>query len=173
MAGDVGAPGQMERVKSFCERLEALHEDESGNSTSLLHTRYRYPFAPRSAAQEICSPTVQHPSISYLHQRSLTSIVSLVAIHSTVGASDSINLFDFPAALRGPFDPSYHGWDFSRIFVDTPVHYDRYCDGQAYKRWGIDRTRGAVVVVRPDMHVGWVGEMEDSALEAYFANLLK
>ncbi|KAJ5301913.1 Phenol 2-monooxygenase [Penicillium antarcticum] len=173
MAGDVSVPHQMERVKRFCERLEAENEDESGRKTSLLYTRYRYPFTVSSDTQDVCSPILQHPAISYLHQRCLTSMVSLLAIHSTVDASESISPFEFPAALRGPFDPSYHGWDFSRIFVDAPVHYDRYCDGRAYTRWGIDRTRGAVVVVRPDMHVGWVGELEDHALEAFFANLLK
>ncbi|RHZ57399.1 uncharacterized protein CDV56_105740 [Aspergillus thermomutatus] len=115
---------------------------------------YRYPFTKTLDTQD-APPNLQHPSISYLHERARGSLVTLLAVHSAADALESISLFDFPVALRGPFDPGYHGWDFSRIFADAPVHYDRYCDGQAYARWGIDRTRGAVIIVRPDMHVGW------------------
>jgi phenol 2-monooxygenase len=175
MAGDVSVPAQMERIKTFCDRIEAKSQDASGKMTSLLYSRYPYSFlTPRSETENASLPTQQHAQISYLHERPLISMVSLLAIHSTVDAHEAISPFDFPAALHGPFDPTYHGWDFSRIFVDAPVHYDRYCDGRAYGRWGVDRTRGAVVVVRPDMHVGWIGELEDTeALEAYFGNLLK
>lgn len=172
LAGDLSLPDQMERVQKFCARLEAEHQDEHGNCTSLLHTRYQYPFQKPSDTVNTRS-TLQHPRISYLHERAPESLVSLLAIHSAVGIHESLSLFDFPVALRGPYDPIYHGWDFSRIFVDEPVHYDRFCDGQAYTRWGVDRSRGAVVVVRPDMHVGWVGALEDESLEAYFVNLLK
>jgi phenol 2-monooxygenase len=83
-------------------------------------------------------------------------------------------MFDFPVALYGPFDADYHGWDHTRIHVDQAVHYDRYCDGLAYERWGVDRTKGAVVVIRPDMHVGWVGDLEDTqAIELYFSTIFK
>lgn len=174
MAGDVTSPVQMERVKVFCRRIEEAREDGKGRHTSLLHTRYPYPLAPSSPnIQNGTAASRQHPSISFLHERPITSMISLLAIHSAVGAHEALPTLDFPVALYGPFDQDYHGWDFSRIFVDAPVHYDRYCDGRAYSRWGINRTRGAVVIVRPDMHVGWVGDLEDTgALEAYFENLL-
>jgi phenol 2-monooxygenase len=169
MAGDVRLPEQMERVTKFCERLESTNEE----GTSLLHTRYPYRFTPPINAQNDIPPG-QHPSISYHHQRPRTSMVSLLAIHTEVNTNESITLFDFPAALRGTLDDEYYGYDFSRVLVDEAVHYDRYCDGRAYERWGIDRKLGAVVVVRPDMHVGWIGDMEDTdALEMYFASILR
>ena len=39
--------------------------------------------------------------------------------------------------------------------------FDRYCDGTAYEKWGVDRVLGALVVVRPDQYIGWVGELSD------------
>ncbi|OAA72922.1 Monooxygenase, FAD-binding protein [Akanthomyces lecanii RCEF 1005] len=171
MAGGVSVPGQMQRVEQFCARLESEKLGDNGKATSLLHTRYQYPFKTSSNAAELSRSTAQHPHITYRHERAPMSFVSLVAIHTAIDAHDTLPLLAFPSALRGPFDPNYHGWDASRLFVDAPVHYDRYCDGLAYSRWGIDRLRGAVVVVRPDMHVGWVGELEDDGLERYFAKL--
>ncbi|KAI4948267.1 hypothetical protein J4E91_006262 [Alternaria rosae] len=175
LAGDVSLPDQMARVKTFCEELEAEKKDGNGNATSLLHTRYPYCFAQPSPLQSKNALAInQHPSISFFHERPRKSMIEVVAVHSAVDTTDSISMFDFPAALYGPFDPDYHGWDHTRIHIDQAVTYDRYCDGLAYKRWGVDRTRGAVVVVRPDMHVGWVGHLEDThALESYFTSIFK
>jgi phenol 2-monooxygenase len=174
MAGDVSCTEQMERVKKFCEQLESNRKDRHGQETSLLHTRYPYRFTQPSIVKDKYLPAGQHPSISFYHERPRTSMISLLAIHSAVKARDSVTLFDFPAALHGPFDSDYHGYDSSRILVDEAVHYDRYCDGRAYERWGIHRKRGAVVIVRPDMHVGWVGDLDNTdALEDYFANILR
>jgi phenol 2-monooxygenase len=174
MAGDIRRAEQMERVKRFCKRLESDRKVSNEEETSLLYTRYPYRFTPPSGAQYNDVPPGQHPSISFHHQRPRTSMISLLAIHSAEKTNESITLFDFPAALRGTLDDEYYGYDFSRVLVDEAVHYDRYCDGRAYERWGIDRNTGAVVVVRPDMHVGWIGDLEDTdALETYFANILR
>jgi phenol 2-monooxygenase len=174
MAGDVCRAEQMERVKNFCDRLESDRKDSNKEETSLLYTRYPYRFTPSVVAQDNNVPNGQHPSISFRHERPRTSMISLLAIHSAVKTNESISLFDFPAALRGTLDDEYYGYDFSRVLVDEAVHYDRYCDGRAYERWGIDRNTGAVVVVRPDMHVGWIGDLDDTdALETYFANILR
>ncbi|KAF1943354.1 putative phenol 2-monooxygenase [Clathrospora elynae] len=175
MAGDVSEPDQMARVKKLCDQLESEKKDASGKETSLLHNRYPYRFTfGQHPTQDKTLSTGQHPSITFLHEKPRTSMISLLAIHSAVKSTESLTVFDFPAALYGPFDAGYHGYDYTRILVDEAVHYDRYCDGRAYDRWGIDRTRGAVVVVRPDMHVGWVGDLEDSdALVSYFATILK
>jgi phenol 2-monooxygenase len=174
LAGDVSQPDQMERVKRFCRNIEATKKDADGKETSLLYTRYPYRFPQSSTAKREESVTGQHPSITFHHERPRKSMVSLLAIHSAVNTTESIPVFDFPAALYGPFDADYHGYDYTRILVDQAVHYDRYCDGHAYERWGVDRRRGAAVVIRPDMHVGWVGNLEDTdLLESYFSTLLK
>lgn len=174
LAGNIGQQEQMNRVKQFCDHIESNQQGFKGGHTSLLHTRFPYPFRHPKMNTGDGARTGQHPAISFHHKRRRTSMISLVAIHSTPQCTESIALFDLPPALYGPFDADYHGYDFTRIFVDEPVHYDRYCDGRAYERWGVDREKGAVVIVRPDMHVGWVGLLEDiEDVERYFASVLK
>lgn len=47
-------------------------------------------------------------------------------------------------------------------------------DGKAYEGYGVDKERGALVAVRPDGYVGWVGGLEDiGELERYFGGFLK
>jgi phenol 2-monooxygenase len=177
LAGNVDSEAQLARVGKFCSRLQSGDGEEQSKATPppppTLLTRYRYPFSPASRYSKTgADPTGrQHPDIAFEHERPLQSMISLLTIHSGQNYA-SRSLFDLPEILRGPFDPNYHGWDYGRIFVDAAVHYDRYCDGRAYDMWGVDRGRGAVVVVRPDMHVGWVGELEDvGALDAYFVSV--
>ncbi|KAJ5188266.1 Monooxygenase FAD-binding [Penicillium cf. griseofulvum] len=79
----------------------------------------------------------------------------------TVHASPwkGVEFFDFPEILR-PFD-SVKGWAYEKIWCDDACLFDRYCDGTAYKKWGVDRVLGALVVIRPDQYIGWVGELGD------------
>lgn len=97
------------------------------------------------------------------------SPILLVTIHSAPWRE--AEFFQFPDVLR-PLDPVM-GWDYSRIWCDDVCIWDRECDGQTYAKWAADRTRGAVVVVRPDQYIGWVGELEDAdALTRYFDGVL-
>ncbi|KAJ5771369.1 uncharacterized protein N7511_003420 [Penicillium nucicola] len=68
-------------------------------------------------------------------------------------------LFDFPDILR-PLGP-VRGWAYDKIWCDDSYIFDRYCDGTAYEKWGVDWILGALVVVRPDQYIGWVGELGD------------
>ena len=55
--------------------------------------------------------------------------------------------------------------------MDGESYYEGH--GQAYERYGIDPVRGCVVLVRPDQHVAWIGELEDvQGLERYFTGIL-
>lgn len=67
--------------------------------------------------------------------------------------------FDIPEILR-PFDPVM-GWNYDKIWCDDACIWDRDCDGKGYEKWGVDRVRGAMLIVRPDQYTGWVGELED------------
>ncbi len=51
-------------------------------------------------------------------------------------------------------------------------HHDAV--GQGYDAYGIDRTEGALVVVRPDGYVAKVSSIEGvSELNAYFSSFMK
>lgn len=67
--------------------------------------------------------------------------------------------FDFPEVLRD-LDTTM-GWGYDKIWCDDACIWDRDCDGYGYEKWGVDRTRGLMLIVRPDQYIGWVGELED------------
>jgi phenol 2-monooxygenase len=85
------------------------------------------------------------------------SPVDVVTIHSAPWTETEF--FDFPEILRG-FDPNM-GWGYGKIWCDDACIWDRNCDGKGYEKWGVDRMRGVMLVVRPDQYIGWVGELED------------
>ncbi|KGO72669.1 Monooxygenase, FAD-binding [Penicillium italicum] len=85
------------------------------------------------------------------------SPVDVLTIHASPWKE--VEFFDFPEILH-PFD-SVKGWAYDKIWCDDACLFDRYCDGTAYEKWGVDRVLGALVVVRPDQYVGWVGELGD------------
>lgn len=95
--------------------------------------------------------------------------IDLLTVHSAPWSQTEF--FDFPEILR-PFDPAL-GWNYDKIWTDDHCVWDRDCDGKGYERWGVDRARGALVVVRPDQYIGWVGELEDmEAMTSYFDGVL-
>ncbi|KAJ5902637.1 hypothetical protein N7495_003165 [Penicillium taxi] len=85
------------------------------------------------------------------------SAIDIVTIHSAPWGK--AEFFDFPEVLR-PFDPRT-GWDYSKIWTDDLCMWDLECDGKGYEQWGVDRSRGVMVIVRPDQYIGWVGELEE------------
>ena len=91
------------------------------------------------------------------------SFIEILTIHSA--PRHSVELADFPALLY-PFD-EFLGWDYDKIFVDDESYYEGH--GNAYEGYGVDNKRGCIVLVRPDQHVGWIGDLEDTNyLETYF-----
>lgn len=97
------------------------------------------------------------------------SPIEVVTIHSAPWAETEF--FDFPEILR-PLD-SIMGWDYSKIWSDDCCVWNRDCDGKGYEKWGVDRLRGAMVVVRPDQYIGWAGELEDEEeMTAYLDGVL-
>ncbi|KAJ5753152.1 hypothetical protein N7520_010069 [Penicillium odoratum] len=85
------------------------------------------------------------------------SLVDTLTIHSVPWTE--VEFFDFPESLR-PFDP-VKGWGYEKIWCDDLCVWDKDCDGKAYDRWGVDRVRGAMFILRPDQYIGWVGKLED------------
>ncbi len=95
-------------------------------------------------------------------------IARLLTIHSA--PRHAVEIHDFPPLLL-PYDENL-GYDYNCIFVDGESYYEGH--GRAYKGYGIDPIRGCLILVRPDQHVAWIGELEDvQGLEDYFAAFLE
>lgn len=141
-AGDVSQPAQMERVHTFAREVIAR---------------------PRTSALGHLSCT-SHPGDEGEPSNCKNDVAQILTIHSA--PRQQVEFHDFPPLLR-PFDEEL-GYDYNRIFVDEESYYEGH--GHAYEGYGVDRTKGCVIVVRPDQHVAWIGELEDvQGLEAYFA----
>jgi phenol 2-monooxygenase len=62
--------------------------------------------------------------------------------------------------------------DLYRVYVDDESY--NYGHGQAYKTFGIDVQRGALIIVRPDQYVSMVTSLEDDdGVASFFQNILK
>ncbi|KAK4163150.1 putative monooxygenase [Cladorrhinum sp. PSN259] len=98
----------------------------------------------------------------------IDSVVEVLTIHSAKRTETEL-LRDFPDILH-PFDAS-KGWNYSKVFVDDVSYHEGF--GDAYKNYGVDKERGCVVAVRPDQHVGWIGNLEDfEELDKYFEGFM-
>ncbi|CAG8978326.1 hypothetical protein HYALB_00005912 [Hymenoscyphus albidus] len=96
----------------------------------------------------------------------LYEVFDVLTVHSATRTG--IEFLDFPEALR-PFAGEM-GWDYDKIFVDGPSHYEG--DGRAYEGYGVG-PEGCLVVLRPDQHVGFVSDLEDVVgVERYFGEFM-
>ncbi|KAF2859052.1 hypothetical protein K470DRAFT_250053 [Piedraia hortae CBS 480.64] len=90
-----------------------------------------------------------------------------ILIHSA--PREEYDIFSFPQVFR-PFD-EVNGWDYNKLFVDGPS-YD-HPSGKIHEMFGIKEDRGCVVVLRPDQHVAFVGELEDvEPLDTFFEGFM-
>ncbi|KAL2209384.1 hypothetical protein CC79DRAFT_1396290 [Sarocladium strictum] len=100
--------------------------------------------------------------------KKLPQVVEMLTVHSA--PRHDVELASFPEIFH-PFSEEF-GWDYNKIFVDDKSYHEG--DGKAYENYGIDRTKGCVVIVRPDQYVSWVGELEDVGdMETFFSSFLK
>ncbi|KAH8744622.1 thioredoxin-like protein [Diaporthe sp. PMI_573] len=170
LPGDLSQPDQMARARDFCDRVAVARKDDG---TSLLYTRYPYPFISVSKSERVQG---LNPDSFVHYRRHPKSLVELITISHSAKPADqvSVRFEDLPEVMRGQFDAECFGWDYECAFLGTRLEPVPECKGTAYERWGIDKNKGAVVVLRPDMHVGWVGAIENTdGLEGYFENLVQ
>ncbi|GIC91746.1 putative phenol 2-monooxygenase [Aspergillus udagawae] len=98
------------------------------------------------------------------------SLVEVITIHSA--PVRDMDFFDFPEMLR-LFDQE-RGWAYDKIWSDDECFWDRQCTGKGYESWSVDRVRGALVILRPDQHIGWVGKIEDvDGMTSYFEQIFQ
>ncbi len=161
-AGDVSQRGQMDRVRKFASEMAKR------SHTIPLHQQQRKRFAQHHQANSQCSSSNPSTTQSQCQSRNSSGgIAHLLTIHAA--PRHRIELHNFPPLLL-PYDEEL-GYDYDRVFVDGESYYEGH--GRAYEGYGIDPERGCVVLLRPDQHVAWIGEVEDVAgLEGYFAGIL-
>ncbi|KAI9038226.1 2-polyprenyl-6-methoxyphenol hydroxylase [Aspergillus affinis] len=94
---------------------------------------------------------------------SLVGSIAAHLVHSS--CHEKVELMELPEIFR-PFHPE-GGYEYDHVFADD-AGYGEGC-GHAYESYGI-ASQGCLVLIRPDQHVAFVGDLEDTAaLEAFFA----
>lgn len=101
-------------------------------------------------AKHLDSPT------SFIHKytpagKPRNSVFDVLTIHSAPRIE--VELADFPTALR----PEHEYWS---LFVDDKPHHEPH--PQAYKNYGVDPKKGAVIVVRPDQYVAQIVDLAET-----------
>jgi phenol 2-monooxygenase len=98
----------------------------------------------------------------------IDSVIEILTIHSARRAETEMH--DFPEIFR-PFSER-DGWDYWKIYVDDRSYHEGH--GKAYENYGVDPKKGCVVILRPDQHVSWIGDLEDSAdMDLFFSGFMK
>ncbi|EEA20658.1 hypothetical protein TMatcc_000653 [Talaromyces marneffei ATCC 18224] len=98
----------------------------------------------------------------------IDSLIEVLTIHA--GPRTSFELLDLPEAFH-PYNAK-EGWDYWKVFVDDQSYHEGH--GQAYVNYGIDPSRGASVIVRPDQYVSWVGAMDDyDEMAKFFSGFMR
>ncbi|ERF71784.1 hypothetical protein EPUS_01699 [Endocarpon pusillum Z07020] len=96
------------------------------------------------------------------------SVIEVLTIHSA--PRTAIELLDLPEIFH-PFSER-EGWDYWKVFVDDVSYHEGH--GHAYQNYGVDPTRGCLVVLRPDQYVSWIGELEDvGEMERFFGRFMR
>ncbi|KAJ5611359.1 FAD binding domain-containing protein [Penicillium lagena] len=112
-------------------------------------------------------------SDSFIHHytpagQPIDSVIEVLTVHA--GPRTSLELLDLPEAFH-PYSEQ-QGWDYWKVYVDDHSYHEGH--GQAYLNYGIDPSRGASVILRPDQYVSWVGEVDDyDEMARFFSGFMK
>ncbi|GMF74581.1 unnamed protein product [Aspergillus oryzae] len=89
-----------------------------------------------------------------LGERAITpqDVFEILVVHSA--SRDDVEIADLPPSLFKNGDP------FRQVFVDNNESRSSTLS-EAYSGYGISKDRGCLVLVRPDRHVMYIGELED------------
>ena len=99
--------------------------------------------------------------------RPIDSVIEILVIHSA--PRQEVELLDLHEIFH-PFDGE-KGWDYEKVFVDDVSYHEGH--GKAYENYGVDKETGCVVIIRPDQHIGWIGELGDMEdMDRYFSQVL-
>jgi phenol 2-monooxygenase len=79
-------------------------------------------------------------------------VFQVLVLHSA--SRDDVEITDLPSSLFMGSDPSV------QVFVDND-QVRIWTLSEAYSSYGIDQEKGCLVLVRPDRHVMYIGDLED------------
>lgn len=79
-------------------------------------------------------------------------VFDIIVLHTA--SRDDVEITDLPPFFFKNTDP------FQRVFVDNNQSRN-WVLSEAYSKYGISRDRGCLMLVRPDRHVMYIGELED------------
>ncbi|KAI1080402.1 FAD binding domain-containing protein [Whalleya microplaca] len=147
--GDVSLPAQRDLVNGLGAWLDAR----------VLQR------VPRAALSPASDP---HGGARFRTERD-PSVVHVLLVHCARRADVEV-VRDLHEVYH-PFDARL-GWDYGAVFADEESYHDGY--GRAYEGYGVDKERGALVVVRPDGYVGLVAGLEEEGrkeVERWFQGL--
>ncbi|KAH8430931.1 uncharacterized protein LDX57_008594 [Aspergillus melleus] len=114
-------------------------------------------------AVSLSRPTSFFTKINQNIHNCLVGSIAVHLVHSS--CHERVEFMELPEIFR-PFHPE-GGYEYDHVFADNEG-YGEGC-GHAYQSYGIG-SQGCLVLIRPDQHVAFVGDLEDTAaLEAYFA----
>ncbi|KAI1259702.1 FAD binding domain-containing protein [Xylariaceae sp. FL1019] len=97
------------------------------------------------------------------------SIVDILLLHTT--KRENVEILRDLHEIYHPFD-SKLGWDYDKVFADEESYSGVH--GHAYEGCGVDKGKGALVVVRPDGYVGLIASLESAEIvEKWFEGVLR
>ena len=95
-----------------------------------------------------------------------SSTIEVLAVHSA--PRTEVDIFDFPPTFRP--SSATAGFDYGKVYVDDESYHEGH--GHAYESYDIDPDEGCAVAIRPDQHIGWIGEVDGyDMMERFFAGL--
>lgn len=108
--------------------------------------------------------------------RGWNAVIELLVLHT--GSRDGVELLDLHQVFR-PWDEKT-GWDYGRVFKmhDGLGGENGDVEGQSemdVKETGRAEEGGCLLIVRPDQHIGFIGELGDEGVkgvERYFEGIL-
>ncbi|KAI4765083.1 phenol 2-monooxygenase [Aureobasidium sp. EXF-12344] len=94
----------------------------------------------------------------------IDSVIEILTIHTS--NRNEVDALSLPDIFR-PWIES-KGYQYWRMFAK-----DNDCGDDVYKAFGIDEEAGCLIVVRPDQHIAYIGDLWDfESVGLYFGNIL-
>ncbi|KAJ5155717.1 hypothetical protein N7492_008520 [Penicillium capsulatum] len=120
-------------------------------------------------AEALSSPTSVIQKMKpqrHSNRDTLVGCLSIYLVHSA--PRSEVDIGKLPAIFRPPDEDT--GFDYGRVFVDNESYH--VGGGKAYEEYGVS-PRGCLVLLRPDQHVAFKGDLEDTDyLELFLESFL-